>query len=517
MPFPHNARDDAAALRVLIVGGGSAGWIAAATLHFALNGADAGARRVAIRVLESPETPRIGVGEATIPTIRDMFARFGLSEAAVMRRCKASFKHAIRFDDWSGPGSRYYHPFQRHLTAEAHTAAARWLAGDGTPAFAELVSSQPALIAGNRAPRAPGQRDYAAPVPYAYHLDAEALAEMLAEHCRTQGVGRLSGHVVGVNRRADGTVAAVRLRDGTECAADLFVDCTGFRALLAEHPVPRPREGIAAAAPADWIDQSHHLICDRAVTLRIPEGGEGRAAYRPAPFTRARALSAGWAWNIGLTDRRGRGYVYSSTHCDRDRAEACLRADEGPRANGLEAGHLRFRVGRRRSPWQGNTVAIGLAAGFLEPLESTGIFMADHGARALLHMFPPDARACAAPALARRYNALMTEMHDELLDFIAVHYAVAGRRDTPFWRDAGDPARLTDRLRDLLALWDHRPPAFVDFSNRFVPFNHANYEFILLGSGWRPRGAPPGPRPAPIAPEAAGVTRDLLHMLPPLS
>lgn len=484
-------------MRVLIVGGGSAGWITAATLDHRLNGR--GPRRVRIALVESPDTPRIGVGEATIPTVRDMLARFGLSEAAFMRGCEASFKHAIRFDDWSAPGSRYLHPFHRDLGA--HDAPARWLASNGRTPFADLVSAQGALIAARRAPRPVAAPDYAGEVPYAYHMDAEMFADMLAGHCAGRGVEHLSGHVEEVARGEGGRVTGLTLRDGRRLDADLYVDCTGFRALLS----PQAHE------PSGWVDQSNQLLCDRAVAFRVPEDPE---RYSPAPFTRARALDCGWCWDIGLTSRRGRGYVYSSAFATPEQAEAALRAEEGAAAAGLAARHIAFRVGRQVAPWRGNVVAVGLAAGFLEPLESTGLYLADYAARVLAEMFPPVPEAAADEALARRHNQLMAEMHDDILDFITLHYTVAGRRDTPFWRMASAPERCSERLSHLLGIWQLRPPSFADFSLRYPPFNHLNYEFILFGSGWRPQGQACGAGAATPDPELARRTSRLVAKLP---
>jgi tryptophan halogenase len=451
--------------------------------------------------VESPDTPRIGVGEATIPTMRDMLRSFGIAEGDFMRSCDASFKQAIRFDDWSGPGSRYMHPFHRHRDPVLVAAAAEWLAGRGTSAFENMVSVQPALIERGLAPRPADGPDYVGPVPYAYHMDAEMFADGLAEHCMARGVLRQRNHVERIERDERGRVIALWLREGQKIEGDLFVDCTGFRALLS----PQAHEA------GGWVDQSRHLLCDSAVAFRVPEDQE---RFVPKPFTRARALQCGWCWDIGLMSRRGRGYVYSSAHSSPDAAEAELRAEEGQASEGIVARHLQFRVGRQVAPWTGNVVAIGLSAGFLEPLESTGLYLADFAARVLCEMFPPTPDAAANPALARRHNQLMTEVHDDILDFIQVHFAVAGRRDTAFWRDAADKGRLTDRLAHLLGLWDLRPPRFSDFSSRYSPFNDLNYEFILLGSGWRPNGLSLSSQWADTTASLHGVMTKITSALP---
>lgn len=484
-------------MRIVILGGGSAGWITAATLLARVKRPP-----LEITVIESPATPRIGVGEATIPTVRNMLAEFGMGEAEIFACCEATVKHGIRFDDWSGPGSQYYHPFHRYTDRYAAEAAVRWLDSDGSRPYAELVSAQVALIRQRKAPRPLAAAGYSGAVPYAYHLDAELFAEHLACRCERGGVRRVSAHIVEVKREAEtGHVTSLHDHDGRSFRADFFVDCSGFRSLLSDRN----------DAGAEWIDQSRHLICDRAVTLRVPLAPDAR----PEAFTRARALGAGWCWDIGLRARRGRGYVYSSAHTSGDEAELALREEEGC-GDEIEAQHLRFKVGRRREAWTGNVAAIGLSAGFLEPLESTGLYFAQKGARALADLLPKEVAHPAHQRLARRYSAVMADMHDCVLDFIQLHYAVAQRRDTAFWEDASHADCLTDRLRDLLQIWDMRPPIDLDIDPDLGPFVQANYKFILLGSGWRPSGWHPGqvgmgPHPATMTMLSALPSLDAFH------
>lgn len=484
---------------VLIVGGGSAGWITATTLNTYLNtGATA---PVSITLVESPTTPRIGVGEATIPTIKNWLHAMGIGEMEFMRATDATFKQAIRFDDWAGPGRRYLHPFHRfapHLTPDVF---ARWLASDGTVAFSDLVSAQGALIAHARGPRTLQDGDYGGTIPYAYHLDAEKFGDFLAERSASQGVNRIRGHVADIARDDDGCVKALTLEDGRRLEADLFVDCTGFSCILSNK---------ADKLPSDWQDQSSHLLCDRAVVFRVPR--ESRGA--PPTFTRARALSAGWCWDIALSERRGRGYVYSGAHIDDDAAEMELRDDAGAAAEASEARIVRFRVGRKARPWSGNVVSIGLSAGFLEPLESTGLYLAEFASGLLKSLFPPTVEAVRSPVLAKRFNEVMGEVHDSILDFIQLHYAVAQRRDSDFWRDASDIGRLSDRLAAHLEMWELRPPSYVDFSLQFPPFSHVNYEFILLGSGWRPKASEPSFTRAKPDDVIARSVASLLRSLP---
>ena len=481
-------------MRIIVVGGGSAGWIAAATLQSRLNGKGRGP--VNITVLASPQTPPIGVGEATIPTFRSMLKSFGVSEPAFMRACNATFKHGIRFEDWSGEGSSYLHPFHRIQGPEMRAVVSEWLASDGRMPFAEAVSAQPTLISANKATRHLTDPDFEGAVPYAYHLDADAFAEFMADHLIPQGVVRRAAHVDKVMRDEHGNVTGLRTGDEV-LTADLYIDCTGQRSLLFEAP--------------DWVSYADRLLCDAAVTLRVPST---KASPPPANFTSAKALPAGWAWDIGLRNRRGRGYVYSSQHCSAEEAEATLRRDEGVAAQDHEARHISFKSGHRAAQWQGNVVAIGLSGGFLEPLESTGLFLADFASRLLVEMFPPHAEAARMAPLAQRFNNVMAEMYDDLADFLSLHYQISNRRDSAFWRKASAPESASPRLQNLLSMWDLRPPSFADFSFRYAPFSHQSYEFILLGSGWRPDGVVPGAAGAVLPKHVADLRRRLLMALP---
>jgi len=256
-----------------------------------------------------------------------------------------------------------------------------------------------------------------------------------------------------VRQSDNGDIAALKLASGDEVAADLFVDCTGFSALLMEKTL-----GVG------WVDCSQWLLCDRATVMQVPYD-----PYYPGyvrPYTTATALSAGWVWEIPLQDRRSLGYVHSSAYQDDAAAEAELRAFEGPHAAGLDARIVPFKVGHRTKSWVRNCIAIGLAGNFIEPLESTGLYLSDLATVMLAEHFPY--RDDMAP-LAYRFNRIMANRFYEILDFINMHYCLTRRTDSEFWREVQKPARVNDRLRAKLEFWQHKPPSAADFEDMFMP------------------------------------------------
>lgn len=485
--------------RVLVVGGGSAGWITAAYLDAVLNGTGpARGRNVAVSLVESRAIGRIGVGEATIPSIRETLRRIGLSETEMMRATEATFKHGIRFCDWNGPGHAYFHPFDRRRAGRFDLTGARWMQSDRSIDFADLVSVQPRLALSGHAPKSARAAEFDGELSYAYHLNAEALADMLMRVAVNRGIAHIEGKAAHVAVRGhSGHVDHLVLEDGRKLGADLFIDCSGFAAIL-----------IDKALKVPFRDDSDWLPCDRAVTMQVPfEAGESAA-----PFTTATAMAAGWRWDIGLQSRRGTGYVYSSAYLSDTDAEDALR-----RANGrfdLPTRLLTFPVGRRSQAWVGNVIAIGLSAGFIEPLESTGLYLVEKAALLLSETFPFGGAQPVEP-LRDRFNTLMAREFDELLPFIALHYVTAQRSDMAFWRDAKAEDRYPPRLRELLQLWERKPPSASDFDYWDVCFQAESYEYILFGLNWRPQGmtAPdhPGRPPrSPVVEQAlARLTGDL--------
>lgn len=412
---------------IAIVGGGTAGWMAAAALARVL-----GPHGPAITLVESEEIGTVGVGEATIPPIQTFNALLGIDEAEFVRATQGTFKLGIEFVDWLRPGHRYFHPFGVYgIDKGAVPFEAMWQrlrqTGEAQPLEAYSICAA-AARAGRFMPPQPGNTPLAH-IGYAFHFDAALYARFLRRHAEAAGVVRREGRVVEVIR-GDGPerITAVVLKDGTRIAADFFVDCSGFRGLL-----------IAETLGATFEDWGQWLPNDRAVA--VPTANVGP----PVPYTRSTARAAGWQWRIPLQHRTGNGHVYASRHLSDDEATATLLAnlDGEPLA---EPRQLRFRTGRRDRFWIGNCVALGLASGFIEPLESTSIHLIQAGIARLLEMLPTRA---FAPADTRRYNRLMTAEFESIRDFLILHFHATERRDTAYWRERATmpiPETLAERL-----------------------------------------------------------------------
>lgn len=477
------------AKRVLIVGGGSAGWSAAAYLNAALNGA--GRKTAEIALIESPDVPRIGVGEATIPNINHILRVIGIDEIDFMRAVDGTFKQSIRYVNWlHGKGEHYHHPFSRNRMAPLEIAGQLWLQSDRSIPYMETISAQPLICELNLAPRMLTQWDFGAPLTYAYHMNAMKFADYLTAYATARGVTHYLDHVVDVAMAENGDIASIQTRSGMDIEADLFVDCTGFAAILAEKKLGVP-----------WVDCSRWLMCDQAITMHVPYEKHYPGCVHP--YTTATALSNGWVWEIPMQTTRSLGYVHASSYIDAEAAEAELRAVEGAHTEGLDARLVRFKVGHRSVPWQRNCIAIGLASGFIEPLESTGLYLSHMAAVMLAEYFP---HGGDNESMAFRFNRIMTNRFYEILDFINMHYCLTQREDTEFWREVQKRERITDRLQAKFDFWKLKPPSVTDFEDQVFPgqsvsenifsdypgdhrspidtaglWNHSSYEAILYG------------------------------------
>ncbi len=448
--------------KIVIVGGGTAGWMTAAA--FAHHGAGAG---LSFELVESDDIGIVGVGEATIPPITDFNRQLQIDENEFIRATQASFKLGIEFADWYRLGHSYIHPFG-HYGVQMHGIYFHhfWLRyraqGGKLPEYAFNMHVN--ACRENRYGRpASNDRLPLPPMAYAYHFDAGLYAAFLRRMSERLGVVRTEGRIVDVQQRGtDGFVESVRLEDGRVVAGDFFIDCSGFRGLLIEQTLQ-----------AGYEDWSEWLPCDRAMAVpceRVPV---------TTPYTRSTAREAGWQWRIPLQHRIGNGYVYCSQYLGEDEAATRLLA----RLDGAALAAprpLRFVAGRRKEAWKKNVVAIGLASGFLEPLESTSIHLIQSAVAKLLFMLPRDT---VEQSTIDKYNSLARAELEEIRDLLVLHYTATERDDTPFWRHCR-AIRKPDSLRQRWEMYERNGDIIIAVADLF---KEASWFAICNGQGLRPR------------------------------
>jgi len=457
---------DRALRSIAIVGGGTAGWMAASLLAQTLRGTGC-----AITLIESPDIGVVGVGEATIPPILDFLRLIEVDLDAFIQATQATYKLGIKFQDWRQFGESYWHPFgsfgvsidRRPFQHVWHKARARARGLDlNVPDFSLAAALGEAGRFAHPDPAAGGPL---AGLRYALHFDAVLVGRFLRDHALARGVRRLEREVASALLRDDGFIDALALTDGQQVKADLFIDCSGFRGLLIEQALGTGYE--------DW---TRWLPCDRAIAAPTAQAGP------PAPYTLAVAQDAGWRWKIPLQHRVGNGYVYASQAIDDEAALGELLSAIGePLA---EPRRLAFTTGRRKAFWNHNCVALGLASGFLEPLESTSIHLVCSGLYKLLDHFPD---RDFAPSNIAAYNQALTAEYETFRDFILLHYCATKRDDTPFWRDRAR-APVPDSLAERIALYQACGRVNTRPSELFTDLS---WFYVLEGMGLRPRAYDP--------------------------
>ena len=460
--------------KILIVGGGTAGWLTAAVLAAGHNARlDTGVR---ITLIESPDVSTIGVGEGTWPSMRDTLRKIGLSESEFIRECSASFKQGSKFIGWCTGAEEdfYYHPFSLPQGYLESNLIPYWQAQHPDLSFAEAFSTQEALCQAGKAPKQPATPDYAAVANYGYHLDAGKFATLLQKHCTEKlGVAHVLDHVTGVNSAADGDVASLNTKVNGQLAADLFIDCTGAASLLLGRHFNIP-----------FVSKKDALFNDRAMAVQVPYA----SADAPiASATIATAQRAGWTWDIGLPSRRGVGYVYSSAHESDEGAEAVLReylssgSELDPTAT-LTPRILEINPGFREKFWHRNCVAVGMSSGFIEPLEASAIALVEMAATMIRDELPAD--RVVMDTMAKRYNERFRYRWERVIDFLKLHYVLTKRTDSQYWLDHCRPEHIPDRLQELLALWKYQPPSRYDLIQTDEIFPAASYQYVLYGMGF---------------------------------
>ncbi len=441
--------------RIVVAGGGTAGWMAAAALARTMG------HTVAVTLVESEAIGTVGVGESTIPPLVVYNRLLGINEAEFMRATQATFKLGILFDNWKQPGDRYFHSFG--YTGKDHWAAGfqhYWLEGRArghTQSYDDYCLELVAALQSKFA-QLPDNK-----VNYAYQLDSGLYARFLRQMAEADGVTRIEGKIARVELNGEsGDIAALELDGGRRVEGDLFLDCTGFRALL-----------IEGALHAGYDDWTHWLPCDSAIALQTPN------VRPPVPYTRAMAHDAGWQWRIPLQHRTGNGIVYCSRYLDHDAAlERLLGNIEGEPLT--PPNKIRFQTGARRKQWHRNCIAIGLSGGFMEPLESTSIHLIQRAILRLIRMMPQGA---ISPRDVAEFNDQQFQDMEQIRDFLILHYKVTDRRDSPFWRQCA-AMEVPDSLAQKIELF--RETARVFRRNEEL-FAENSWVQVMLGQGIEPQ------------------------------
>ncbi len=443
---------------VVVVGGGTAGWTAAASLA-GLIGAN-----LNIVLVESDAIGTVGVGEATIPPFRTQHRLLKIDEAEFLARVQGTIKLGINFENWRSVGHEYFHSFG--FTGQGCWAAGFqhfWLKAQKLGLADEYSRYAPELVAAKANKYGILQQD---PLSYAYHIDATRYAKFLRERAEKDGVTRVEGKIVEVKQSGSGDIESVVLESGQAVSGDLFIDCTGFVSLL-----------MGKTLDTDFEDWTHWLPCDRAIAVQTQSTGEA------VPYTRSIARDSGWQWRIPLQTRVGNGLVYCSEFMSDDEAKNTLLNNLDGEAL-TEPRVLRFRTGQRKKHWNRNCVALGLSAGFLEPLESTSIHLIQRGVIRLMQMFPYGGIVESEQA---EFNRQMDTEFRFIRDFIILHYHVTDRTDTPFWRHCRDMS-IPESLQ-------HRLELFADTGNVFHAegdiFRENSWTQVMLGQGIEPRSYHP--------------------------
>jgi tryptophan halogenase len=463
---------------IVIVGGGTAGWLTAAIIAAKHRGRDPA--NFSVTLVESPNVPILGVGEGTWPTLRSTLKKIGVSETDFFRECDASFKQGALFAKWTtgAPDDAYYHPLVLPESFERLNLVPHWLQNGGDKSFCDAVCPQGVVCDAGLAPKTIATPEYDGLQNYAYHLDAGKFAPFLQRHSTEKlGVRHVLADVQRVVLTEDGDIHSIVTEQAGEIHGDLFIDCTGFASLL-----------LGKALGVGFKDLSGILFCDTALAVQIPYESETSPV---ATHTISTAQSAGWIWDIGLPTRRGVGHVFSSHHQSDDGAERELRSYIGAAADGRSVRKIKLRAGHRETFWKRNCVAVGIAAGFLEPLESSAIVLIELSAKMIAEQMPVNREVM--DIVARRFNENTSYRWGRIVDFLKLHYALSKRRDTAFWRDNMAPESIPDRLKELLLLWRYQPPWFhEEFDRVDEVFPAASYQYVLYGMGFRSELDPSG-------------------------
>lgn len=460
--------------KIVVVGGGTAGWLTAAILaadHVVENAANS----LEVELVESPNIPTVGVGEGTWPSMRETLKHIGIDEGEFLNVCDASFKQGSKFIGWQALNEQhYYHPFTLPEQFHFINLAEHWLPYQQDIGFAPAVSYQAQICELGLAPKQITHAQYGFLANYGYHLDAGKFAELLKRHCVEKlGVTFIAAEVEAVSQNDHGNITYLKTACGNSISGDLFIDCSGAKGLLINQTLKVP-----------FVSQKHVLFNDRAIAAHVPYA----TAESPiSSATLSTAQSNGWIWDIGLQSRRGVGYVYASDYETDETAEQRLKdyitstSGNNELSDVIEYRKLTFNPGHRAKFWQNNCIAIGMSAGFIEPLEASAIALIEQSAKFVSSQLP---RHEATVRIVReRFNQKFLQRWAQIIDFLKLHYALSNRDDSDYWRDNRESKNLPLELQKKLELWQYQTPYTYDAIATEELFPPASYQYVYYGMG----------------------------------
>lgn len=501
---------------IVVVGGGTAGWLTACLL--AADHGRGDSPRARIQLVESANVPSIGVGEGTWPSMRSTLQRIGISERDFIVQCDASFKQGSTFQGWRTGASddQYHHPFTLPAGYPELNLGQHWLPFQSQVEFSNAATAQGRIGEMGLAPKSRRSSEYSAALNYGYHLDAGKFAQLLQQHGTEKlGIRHIIDDVLSVQGGANEPISALNTKEHGQLKADLYIDCSGFAGLLIDKHYQVPLQSVRDC-----------LFNDAAIAIQVPYGNEGENENeRIASNTIASAQTHGWTWDIGLYSRRGVGYVYASDFTDAEQAETTLRQHIAKTSSNLsesqieqlQAKHIKLNPGYRSSFWQHNCVAIGLSAGFIEPLEASAIALVEVAAKYVSeHLTIPGE---LHSTVAKRFNQTMTAHWQKIIDFLKLHYVLSKRNDSEYWLAHRDERHWSQWLRESVQLWQHNGPGLYDLPMAMEMFPAASFQYIWYGMN---RGASMQPmtpdintdKAANLFQQVAQQTRALAQSLP---
>lgn len=458
--------------RIAIIGGGTAGWLAANHLGLELDSDP----EIEITLIESKDVPTIGVGEGTVPYIMNGLKKFGISEADLLLTCDTTFKQGIKFVNWLDPklheDNYYYHSFDVPYPSGIDVSG-YWMSHHKGPF--DDVGIQARVCELGLSPKLKSSGNYEGVLSYAYHFNALKFANLLAKNAKSRfNISHQYATITGVTKDNFGNIIQLKTDEGNTLDFDFYVDCSGFSSILIDKELKVP-----------FVSKSNEILTDTVLVQQMPlEKNE-----EIKPYTTATAHKAGWIWDIPLTSRRGTGFVYASKYMNEKEAINLYAQYLGVDVDSLSPRKIPMEIGYRKEFWHKNCVALGLAQGFIEPLEATSILVTDFSAELLASNFPRELSDITT--FKAEYNKVLTYVWEGVIDFIKLHYCLSDRSDSQFWIDNRDEKIMSEQLIKRLDKFKLRPPRASDFfSSRFDMFDEKNYMYVLYGMKFNTRSRP---------------------------